>query len=50
MGLFDRFERMRVRRQVGDENIKLKFARNALARAFDEEAERLNGGKAIEFG
>jgi hypothetical protein len=41
---------MRVRRRVGDEDIKLKFARNALARAFDEEAERLNGGKAIEFG
>jgi len=50
MGLLDRFERMRVRRRVGDENIRLKFARNALARAFDEEAERLNGGKAIEFG
>lgn len=50
MGLRNWFEGMRDRRRVADENIKLKLAKNALARAFDEEAERLNGGKAIEFG
>jgi hypothetical protein len=50
MGLWDRFEKRRASQRVADEDAKLKLARNALARAFDEEAERLNGGKMIEFG
>ncbi len=50
MGLLYRFENLLARRSGGGEDEKLKLARNALARAFDEEAEKLNGGRAIEFG
>ncbi|MGA9761421.1 MAG: hypothetical protein WBQ14_03265 [Gaiellaceae bacterium] len=50
MGLWDRFEKKRARQRVADEDARLKLARNTLARAFDEEAERLNGGKMIEYG
>ena len=50
MGLWNRFKESLARRRVADENVKLKIARDALARAFDEEAEQLNGGKMIEFG
>jgi hypothetical protein len=50
MGLWDRFEKRRASQRVADEDAKLKLARNALARALDEEAERLNGGKMIEYG
>jgi hypothetical protein len=50
MGLLNRFQKMLARRRLADEDMKLKLARNALARAFDDEAERLNSGKIIEFG
>lgn len=50
MGLWNRFEQKLARRRVADEDAKLKLARNALARAFDDEAEKLNGGRMIEFG
>lgn len=50
MGLLNRFQKMLARRRLADEDMKLKLARNALARAFDDEAERLNDGKMIEFG
>jgi hypothetical protein len=50
MSLWDRFKERRERRRVVDEDVKLKLVRNALARAFDEEAERLNEGRPIEYG
>jgi hypothetical protein len=50
MGLFDRFEKRRAQKREDEEDAKLKLARNGLANAFDEEAERLNDGKPIEFG
>lgn len=50
MSLWKRFEERLARRRAADEEAKLKIARNALARALDEEAEKLNGGKMIEFG
>jgi hypothetical protein len=50
MGLWNRFEEWLTRRRVADEDAELKLARNALARAFDDEAERLNGGRVIGFG
>jgi hypothetical protein len=50
MALWNRFEERLARRRAADEDAKLKLARNALARAFDDEAERLNGGKMIEYG
>jgi len=48
MSLWKRFEERLARRRAADEGAKLKIARNALARALDEEAEKLNGGKMIE--
>ncbi|MGC9974915.1 MAG: hypothetical protein ABSC36_05970, partial [Gaiellaceae bacterium] len=48
--MFYQFENLLARRRGGGEDEKLKLARNALARAFDEEAEKLNGGRTIEFG
>jgi hypothetical protein len=50
MNLWKRFKVRLARRRLADEDAKLKVARNALARAFDLEAERLNGGKMIEYG
>ena len=50
MSLLDRFEKRRAQKHEAGEDAKLKVARNTLARAFDAEAERLNGGKPIEFG
>jgi hypothetical protein len=50
MGLWKRFEEGRARRRTAGEDARLKIARNALATAFDVEAERLNGGKMIEYG
>ncbi len=50
MSLWNRFAERLARRREADEDAKLKLARNALARAFDTEAERLNGGKMIEYG
>ncbi|MGD0273789.1 MAG: hypothetical protein ABSB96_08690 [Gaiellaceae bacterium] len=50
MGLWNRFKEWLARRSVADEDIKLKLARNAFARALDEEAERLNDGKMIAYG
>ena len=50
MNLWKRFKDRLARRRLADEDAKLKVARNALARAFDLEAERLNGGKMIEYG
>jgi len=50
MGLWNRFQDRLTRRRVADADAKLKVARNALARAFDLEAEKLNGGRMIEYG
>jgi hypothetical protein len=50
MGLWKRFEERLAQRRVADEDEKLKIARNALARAFDDEAVKLNGGATIEYG
>ena len=50
MGLLDRFEKRRALKHEEAETAKLKIAKDSLARAFDEEAERLNGGKALEYG
>ena len=50
MGLWNRFQEWLARRSVADEDVKLKLAKNALAGAFDDEAEQLNGGKMIGFG
>jgi hypothetical protein len=50
MSLWSRFEERRARHRTADEDARLKLARNMLARALDEEAERLNGGKMIEYG
>ncbi|MHB8060667.1 MAG: hypothetical protein ACYDHO_07545, partial [Gaiellaceae bacterium] len=48
--MFDRFEKRRTEKREDAELARLKIAKDALARAFDEEAERLNGGKQIEYG
>lgn len=45
-GITDRL----ARRRVADEDAALKLARDALARAFDDEAERLNDGRALGYG
>jgi len=50
MSLWNRFEERRARNRTADEDARLKLARNALARALDEEAESLNGGMMIEYG
>jgi hypothetical protein len=50
MGLWNRFKEWLGRRSVADEDAKLKLARNALAGAFDNEAEQLNSGRMIGFG
>lgn len=50
MNLWSRFEKRLARRREADEDAKLKIASSALARAFDDEAERLNDGKIIEYG
>jgi len=50
MSLWSRFEEKRARHRLEDDDAKLKTARNALAMAFDLEAEVLNGGKMIEYG
>jgi hypothetical protein len=50
MGLWNRFEERLARRRVADEDMKLKLAKDALARALDDEAVRLNGGRTIEYG
>jgi hypothetical protein len=50
MGLLYRFENLLARRSASGEDEKRRVARDALARAFDEEAEKLNGGRMIEYG
>jgi len=50
MSLWNPFAERLARRRLTDEDAKLKLARNELARAFDEESERLNGGRMIEYG
>ncbi|MGD0167626.1 MAG: hypothetical protein ABSC51_10140 [Gaiellaceae bacterium] len=50
MSLLDRFKERRARLSLADEDVKLKIVRNALAGALDEEAEKLNDGRAIEYG
>jgi hypothetical protein len=50
MSLSDRFRNWLERRRVIDEDEKLKLAKNALAQAFDDESERLNGGRIIGYG
>lgn len=50
MSPMNRIKKWLAQRRVADEDIKLKLARNALARAFDEEAQRLNGGRTISYG
>lgn len=50
MNFWKRLKQRRARRRLADEDARLKVARNALARAFDLEAERLNGGRMIEYG
>lgn len=50
MGPLDALKNKLARRSLDNENLKLKLARNALARALDDEAERLNGGKALAYG
>ena len=50
MNVWSRFEKRLERRREAAEDARLKLTRNALARAFDLEAERLNDGKMIEFG
>jgi len=50
MGLWNFFEERLARRREADEDARLKLTRNALARAFDVEAERLNGGRMLEYG
>lgn len=50
MGLLDQFKKRRAQKHDDEDVARLKLARNALAMAFDEEAVRLNDGKAIEYG
>ena len=50
MSLWSRFQDRLARRRGASEDAKLKIAVSALARAFDDEAERLNDGKIIEYG
>jgi len=50
MDPLNRIKEWLAQRRVADEDIKLKLARNALASAFDIEAERLNDGRMIPYG
>ncbi len=50
MGLWDLLLNRVARWRAADADAALKLARNSLAIAFDDEAERLNGGKALGYG